>query len=474
MNLCPKFIGFPLVILSVSGCGNATVSNDGMKTVGNVSVVSVGALPTVAFFNGSTTGPGASNGFVGSLAVAPAADERTQIPAYVKSQNIDLEEIVRTEFARQLAEKPGFKNRIRDDAPSKFNVQITLYGLTAVPPATQLRPYLSLDATLTDPFGQVIWRQHDDVGNDGAAPALDYDTFLQSPETFTREFEESSRELVSILLRELNSDDMPPPPPPSSEEPLVATAPIVKVSQPVTLAPLEPPSEPPPAVAVPDAAPIALAPPPSPPPVIPPPVAMPIAAPASFAPPLPLAPPSPMPAEPAYEPPPAAAAPVTAPIALAPPPGPPSVVPPPIAAPAALALPFPPPPRPAAMVAPAPILVASNLLPPVPGPEPVTTGAIGRTHVPVDPALRLARVPFLDDAQQAKFQEYLDKPTPRAFAISNNGHFASVWGLQTDSSGRPPDPSARALEGCRSVAGRPCVLYAIDNTIVFQNGAAGK
>lgn len=103
---------------------------------------------------------------------------------------------------------------------------------------------------------------------------------------------------------------------------------------------------------------------------------------------------------------------------------------------------------------------AQSATPPPPGPVAATAPSAQRIQGPV-------RVPYLAEDKQQKFLEYLSKPKPRAFAISDNGHFASVWG-ETDANGIPVDAQARALERCRSAAGRDCFLFAVDDTVVFS------
>lgn len=79
------------------------------------------------------------------------------------------------------------------------------------------------------------------------------------------------------------------------------------------------------------------------------------------------------------------------------------------------------------------------------------------------------RVPFLNEAGQARFrQEFLKAPYPRAFALSDNGASAVASGLTRGEADLPPDPQERALAACERLAGKPCVVYALDGEVVFQ------
>jgi hypothetical protein len=86
---------------------------------------------------------------------------------------------------------------------------------------------------------------------------------------------------------------------------------------------------------------------------------------------------------------------------------------------------------------------------------------------PVDPALAALKVPHLNDGQQAEYQAFLTHPLPRAFAISDDGHFAMAWSAISPDPTMPPDPKDRALIGCKRFAGKDCQLYVVDNALVY-------
>ena len=83
------------------------------------------------------------------------------------------------------------------------------------------------------------------------------------------------------------------------------------------------------------------------------------------------------------------------------------------------------------------------------------------------------RVPYIGDRGQARFQEYLGRPLPRAFAISESGAFGIGSGALPRDPRGPLDVRERALQHCRehTRGGAECVLYAVDNEIVFKKTA---
>jgi len=85
-----------------------------------------------------------------------------------------------------------------------------------------------------------------------------------------------------------------------------------------------------------------------------------------------------------------------------------------------------------------------------------------------DPVLAAAKVPYLNEGQQAEYQIFLTHTLPRAFAISENGHYATAWSNVPLDKSQPTDPSARALAGCKRQSGQDCQLYVVDNQIIFD------
>lgn len=120
--------------------------------------------------------------------------------------------------------------------------------------------------------------------------------------------------------------------------------------------------------------------------------------------------------------------------------------------------------------------VTGRVPPPAPMPAPVPETPPGTTIVaaapppapaPANPAL--PRVPFLDDLRQAQYQKVFNESSyPKACAISDNGHFACAGGTHPRDRSLSPDPKARALARCAELAARPCMLYTIDDTIVYK------
>ena len=78
------------------------------------------------------------------------------------------------------------------------------------------------------------------------------------------------------------------------------------------------------------------------------------------------------------------------------------------------------------------------------------------------------RVRFRSEKREAAFQRYLNDPPPKAFAISDKSHFGWAVGKKPRDLSLPTDPQERALQFCARVAGKPCVIYAVDNDVVYK------
>jgi hypothetical protein len=77
-------------------------------------------------------------------------------------------------------------------------------------------------------------------------------------------------------------------------------------------------------------------------------------------------------------------------------------------------------------------------------------------------------VPFLTKKGQADFRDFLTKPLPRAFAISDTGIHWGAWGERPKDPSKPVDVKERALVSCKELAGKECVLYMFNNEVIYQ------
>jgi dienelactone hydrolase len=80
------------------------------------------------------------------------------------------------------------------------------------------------------------------------------------------------------------------------------------------------------------------------------------------------------------------------------------------------------------------------------------------------PATNFARLdddealPYQNKLSKMSYDQFLEKPKPRAFAISKNGHLGFASG---------DDAKSKALAFCRQFADTQCRLYAVDDQVVW-------
>jgi len=73
-------------------------------------------------------------------------------------------------------------------------------------------------------------------------------------------------------------------------------------------------------------------------------------------------------------------------------------------------------------------------------------------------------VPYLGDNGRAAYRNFLQRGTPRAFAVSPSG----AWGWAEEGE----DPNRRALDVCQGGSSEPCRLYSVDDSVVWTRDTA--
>ncbi|WP_295753145.1 hypothetical protein [Undibacterium sp.] len=85
-------------------------------------------------------------------------------------------------------------------------------------------------------------------------------------------------------------------------------------------------------------------------------------------------------------------------------------------------------------------------------------------------------VPYLGDRGRESYLNWLEKSTPKAFAIASNGYFGWAVGNTPPKAkpNLPSDASERALQLCESSAKRPCKLYAVNGSVVWVKDSVSQ
>lgn len=110
--------------------------------------------------------------------------------------------------------------------------------------------------------------------------------------------------------------------------------------------------------------------------------------------------------------------------------------------------------------------VTANSSQPVPTATPVPPAApvpMVSSTVAID---NVEAVP-VSERGRAVYREWLTHKKPRAFIVSDNGWFYSVWGTKPPDPMEPTDPTERAMKRCQDAARPNCTVYAVDDRVVY-------
>ena len=70
------------------------------------------------------------------------------------------------------------------------------------------------------------------------------------------------------------------------------------------------------------------------------------------------------------------------------------------------------------------------------------------------------------DSCKGLYRAFLESPGPRAYAVSSDGRCGFAGGLQ--------DAKDVAMRQCGNVAKASCMLYAVDDSIIWKESVAGQ
>ncbi|MBL0728647.1 S1C family serine protease [Piscinibacter sp. HJYY11] len=78
----------------------------------------------------------------------------------------------------------------------------------------------------------------------------------------------------------------------------------------------------------------------------------------------------------------------------------------------------------------------------------------------------LSRLPYANDRMRERYSQFLTRPLPRAFVISEGGDWRLAWGKPTGGASAPP--AERAMKECEALKRGRCFVYAVDNEVVYR------
>lgn len=189
-----------LLALSVQACSSGVKLTrqdaEGLTAVAiSPDVAGVGAIHYTGSADGLSTALGP---LVGAMAAAAEMSAQERLNVFAQQQGIEIKEMVREEFSKQVAASPMFAGKLTDSgANATFKLDIKIYGL-AMTPSFMYRPLLGVNGTLEDASGKVLWQRYAYLTNlSSKIPARSLADYFEG---------DNMRESISLLTREVITD----------------------------------------------------------------------------------------------------------------------------------------------------------------------------------------------------------------------------------------------------------------------------
>ena len=86
----------------------------------------------------------------------------------------------------------------------------------------------------------------------------------------------------------------------------------------------------------------------------------------------------------------------------------------------------------------------------------------------------LDKLPFATERMRERYRYFLTRPLPRAFVISEGGDWRLASGAQSSDPRSPGPPAERALRECEKARTGRCIVYAVDDRVVWRPEGATR
>jgi len=204
------FIAFCL--LSSLGCASkVSLKKEDMQVNRTVNISQNVSLPEAMFYQGRKEMM--LQGTLGLIGAAAAEGGRKGTADIIKDvmnkSNVDVAQIVRTEFEQQLKSSNLFNTILPDRGNyPEIKLKIQLYGFASPQTfSSQLRPMLGITGELVKPDGSVIWKNYEYVSNlNGKTPSYTLEEYLKNPELIREAFNGASQIAVRGLIEDMKGE----------------------------------------------------------------------------------------------------------------------------------------------------------------------------------------------------------------------------------------------------------------------------
>jgi hypothetical protein len=160
-----KLVAVLIIVWVLTGCGTTVhipLDSEKFEHLQDISVVDSVIMPEKAYYYGPSNGVGAAlGGYIGALIAESGSTAPEQIEEALKTNNIDVGDMLLEEFKLQLSQhqKMQNKNFVGNSGNAKFNLVIEKYGLEQDGPfSSKYRPIMTVSATLINEQDETIWK----------------------------------------------------------------------------------------------------------------------------------------------------------------------------------------------------------------------------------------------------------------------------------------------------------------------------
>jgi hypothetical protein len=102
---------------------------------------------------------------------------------------------------------------------------------------------------------------------------------------------------------------------------------------------------------------------------------------------------------------------------------------------------------------------------------PVTATTTQMASLPLS-ALENADAVPVNERGRAVYRDWLTQKSPRAFVVSESGHWFGTWGRNPKDPMESKDPSERAMKRCLDSGQPRCAIYAVNDQVVYSRPTA--
>lgn len=203
------------LLLSVLGCATPQGSTASLSVSQRTAIRSASIAKSITAPDyPQVVGPSASTagffvGPIGLMASMHSENPDSQALKKVFSEHgIDIKDIVRQEFAAELAGKRAFDEIADEGGDAVFELTVEGYGLGPAfsmrPINAPLRPTLRLAAKLSDRNGVVLWQNTAFItALNGTIEARRFEDALADPDRVRIDFAQAARTVIKELLQDL-------------------------------------------------------------------------------------------------------------------------------------------------------------------------------------------------------------------------------------------------------------------------------